>query len=121
MFTDRIGCLPFSVSGGLKIPAPGGLKASGYRLCYLKASGYRLCHRVCIAAMLVAAPGCSSAPEAPQAPATVRVLSSNGVRAVIEALQPEIERAVGHALSIEFSTAASLKTRIEAGRSTSPF
>ena len=67
MFTDRIGCLPFSVSGGLKIPAPGGLKASGYRLCYLKASGYRVCiaallkvsgYCICIAALLVAAPGC---------------------------------------------------------------
>ena len=93
MFTDRIGCLPFSL--------PGGLKASGYR--------------VCIAALLVAASGCSSAPETPPAPAAVRVLSSNGVRAVIEALQPDIERAIGHTLSIEFSTAASLKTKIEAG------
>jgi molybdate transport system substrate-binding protein len=67
-----------------------------------------------VAALLVAAPGCSSAPEAPP-PAAVRVLSSNGVRSVIEALQPEIERAIGHALSFEFSTAASLKTKIEAG------
>ena len=68
-----------------------------------------------VAALLVAAPGCSSAPEAPQAPAAVRVLSSNGVRSAIEALRPEIERAIGHPLSIEFSTASSLKTKIEAG------
>ncbi|MBF8301096.1 MAG: molybdenum transporter substrate-binding protein, partial [Acidobacteria bacterium] len=40
---------------------------------------------------------------------------SNGVKSVIEALQPEIERAIGHSLSIEFSTAASLKTKIETG------
>lgn len=68
-----------------------------------------------IAALLVAAPGCSSTPEAPPAAAAVRVLSSNGVRSAIEAMQPEIERAIGHPLSIEFSTAASLKTKIEGG------
>ena len=68
-----------------------------------------------VAALIAAAPGCSAAPEAPQAPTAVRVLSSNGVKAVIEALQPEIERAIGHPLSIEFSTASSLKTKIEAG------
>lgn len=68
-----------------------------------------------VAALLVAAPGCTAAPEAPQAPTEVRVLSSNGVRSVIEDRQPEIERAIGHTLSIEFSTAASLKKKIEAG------
>ena len=93
MFTGRTRHLPFLV--------PGSLRASGCR--------------VCIAALLVAAPGCTSAPEAPPAPAAIRVLSSNGVKAIIEDLQPEIERAIGHALSIEFSTAASLKTKIEAG------
>ena len=93
MFTGRIRRIPCLV--------PGGLKASGYR--------------VCVAALLVAGPGCTPAPEAPQTPAQVRVLSSNGVKSVIEALQPEIERAIGHALSIEFSTASSLKTTIEGG------
>jgi len=93
MFTDLIGRSPLLV--------PGGLKASGCR--------------VLIALLLVAALGCTSAPEAPPAPAEVRVLSSNGVRAIIEDLQPEIERAIGHVLSVEFSTAASLKTKIEAG------
>jgi molybdate transport system substrate-binding protein len=54
--------------------------------------------------------------EETQAQATpVRVLSSNGVRAVVEALQPDIERAIGSSLSIEFSTASSLKQEIEAG------
>ena len=45
----------------------------------------------------------------------LRVLSSNGVKAVVEALQPEIEQAVGTPLSIEFSTASSLKRNIEQG------
>jgi len=110
MFTDRIRRFPFLV--------PGGLKASGYLAPRqylaprrLKASGCR----VCAAALLAAAPGCTSAPASPPAPAEIRVLSSNGVKAIIEDLRPEIERALGHALSIEFSTAASLKTKIEAG------
>jgi molybdate transport system substrate-binding protein len=42
-------------------------------------------------------------------------LSSNGVKAVIEDLKPGIERAVGHPLSIEFSTATALKAKIEQG------
>ncbi|WP_428101288.1 substrate-binding domain-containing protein [Candidatus Rariloculus sp.] len=46
---------------------------------------------------------------------SLRVLSSNGVKAVVESLQPEIERAVGSSLSIEFSTASSLKGNIEQG------
>ncbi len=66
------------------------------------------------AALLCASLGCQSAPEAP-APAAIRVLSSNGVKAVIEDLKPEIERAIGHPLSIEFSTATSLKAKIEQG------
>ena len=45
----------------------------------------------------------------------VRVLSSNGVKAVIEELQPQAERAIGRPLSIEFSTAATLRQRIEGG------
>jgi molybdate transport system substrate-binding protein len=53
--------------------------------------------------------------EPPPAPEPVRVLSSNGVRAVVEALQPEIERTIGRPLAIEFSTATGLKERIEKG------
>ncbi|MBI4885796.1 MAG: substrate-binding domain-containing protein [Acidobacteria bacterium] len=68
-----------------------------------------------VAVLLAAAFGCTSAPAEPPAPTEVRVLSSNGVKSVIDDLRPEIERAVGHALSIEFSTAASLKTKIEGG------
>lgn len=45
----------------------------------------------------------------------LRVLSSNGVKAVVESLQPDTEQAVGTSLSIEFSTASSLKRNIEEG------
>jgi molybdate transport system substrate-binding protein len=68
------------------------------------------------AGLLVAVSGCGANREeqAPQADA-VRVLSSNGVKAVIDDAQAEIERAIGRPLSIEFSTAATLKTKIEQG------
>src|SRR5881296_676814 len=48
-----------------------------------------------------------------QAPA-VRVLASNGVRAVLQDLIPEAERAAGQPLAVEFGTSASIKRRIEA-------
>lgn len=45
----------------------------------------------------------------------LRVLNSNGVKPVVESLQADIEQAVGTSLSIEFSTASSLKRNIEDG------
>jgi molybdate transport system substrate-binding protein len=42
-------------------------------------------------------------------------MSSNGVRPAIEAVQPQIEKAIGRALSAEFSTATGLKRKIDAG------
>ncbi len=45
----------------------------------------------------------------------LRVLSSNGVKAVVESLQPDTEQAVGTSLSIEFSAASSLKRNIQEG------
>jgi len=51
----------------------------------------------------------------PAAAAAIRVFSSNGVRAVLEHLQPDLERRLGRPLTIEFSTASSLKRRIDAG------
>jgi molybdate transport system substrate-binding protein len=62
---------------------------------------------------LVTACGRSEPPPAPVDP--LRVLSSNGVKAVVETLQPDIERTIGRPLTIEFSTAAGLKQRIEKG------
>jgi molybdate transport system substrate-binding protein len=59
--------------------------------------------------------GTSPLTAQPASPEALRVLASNGVKAVVESLTPEIEHAVGRSLAIEFSTAASLKTDIEAG------
>ena len=47
--------------------------------------------------------------------AEIRVLASNGIKAAMEALEPQFERASGDTLTIEFSTAATLKQRIEGG------
>ena len=45
----------------------------------------------------------------------VHVVSSNGMKAVMEALRPQCERAVGHPIALEFASAATLKKKIEAG------
>jgi molybdate transport system substrate-binding protein len=47
--------------------------------------------------------------------AEVRVLVSNGVRAVMEQLRPEAERATGRRLAIEFASSSAVKKRIEGG------
>ena len=47
--------------------------------------------------------------------ADLRVLASNGVKAAVEAMQPQLEKASGSTLSIDFSTAAALRERIEKG------
>jgi molybdate transport system substrate-binding protein len=45
----------------------------------------------------------------------IRVLCSNGMKAVVEEVRPQMERAIGHPLSIEFSSTASFKEKIDAG------
>jgi molybdate transport system substrate-binding protein len=45
----------------------------------------------------------------------LRVLCSNGMRAVVEELKPEIERAAGRPLAIEFGTSADVRKKIESG------
>jgi len=45
----------------------------------------------------------------------IRVLASNGMKAVVEELQPRCERVVGHPLSIEYGSTAGLKQKIDAG------
>lgn len=60
----------------------------------------------CVAILL----GASSAHAA-----GIRVLASNGVKAAVEALTPQLEKASGSTLSIEFSTTATLRERIEKG------
>ena len=47
--------------------------------------------------------------------AEIRVVASNGVKAAIEALKPQIEKASGSTLSIDFNTAATQRERIEKG------
>jgi molybdate transport system substrate-binding protein len=52
---------------------------------------------------------------APAASAQVRVLASNGVRAALEALKPQVEKAAGQTLVIEYGATAGLRRKIEAG------
>lgn len=47
--------------------------------------------------------------------AEIRVLAGNGIKAALEALKPQFERASGDTLTIELSTTATLKQRIESG------
>ncbi len=46
---------------------------------------------------------------------TLRVLCSNGIRAAVEQLTPEAEKAIGRKLSIEFSASTVLKKEIDGG------
>ena len=62
--------------------------------------------------ILVAALGLAAASA--QA-AEIRVLASNGIKAAVEELKPQLERASGSTLSIDFNTAATLQDRIEKG------
>ena len=57
----------------------------------------------------------ASAQEALPRAAQVRVLCSNGVKAVIEQLRADLEQTLGYPLAIEFSTAVALKSRIDRG------
>jgi molybdate transport system substrate-binding protein len=67
--------------------------------------------------LAIAMSGCGTTEEAAAPPpaAPVRVLSTNAVKGFLDDLQPEIERAVGRPLSIEFSTSTALKGKIEQG------
>src|SRR4051794_27490346 len=47
--------------------------------------------------------------------AEIRVLASNGIKAAMEALQPQFEKASGDTLKIDYSTAATLRERIDKG------
>jgi molybdate transport system substrate-binding protein len=56
---------------------------------------------------------CRPAPETGGPP--LRVFSSNGVKALLQDVQPEVERVVGRPIAFEFSTAAALERRIDGG------
>ncbi len=45
----------------------------------------------------------------------VRVLASNGIKAVVEDLRAQYERSIGHPISIEYRPTAALKQEIDAG------
>ena len=45
----------------------------------------------------------------------IRVLVSNGMKAAMEELQPQCERAIGHPLALQFDSTAGLKKKIESG------
>jgi molybdate transport system substrate-binding protein len=49
--------------------------------------------------------------------AEIRVLCSNGLKAVMEDLAPQFERATGHKVVVKFGLAAGLKKEIESGES----
>jgi molybdate transport system substrate-binding protein len=56
-----------------------------------------------------------AAPDATAQGTSVRVLVSNGMKAAMEQLQPQCERAIGHPLAMQFHSTAAVKKQIEAG------
>jgi molybdate transport system substrate-binding protein len=69
-----------------------------------------------IAAVIFAATaGFTCAPPAAAQGTPVRVLVSNGMKAALQELQPQCERAIGHSLDLQFNSTASVKQKIEAG------
>src|SRR3974390_3042392 len=71
--------------------------------------------RLLATAALVIAAGCLFAQQVAAQDAAVRVMASNGMKAALEELQPQCERAIGHSLALQFSSTAALKKRIEGG------
>jgi molybdate transport system substrate-binding protein len=47
--------------------------------------------------------------------AEVHVLASNGIKAVMDELRPQAERAIGHPLAIEVDSSSMLKQKIDGG------
>src|SRR5438477_11532253 len=47
--------------------------------------------------------------------ATIKVLASTGIQVAVEALKPQVEKATGDTVAVEFSTTATLRDRIEKG------
>ncbi len=84
-------------------------------------SGCRRAARVgyrCVAALALAAVWVLWTPSLPAAQdASLRVFSSNGVKAALERLQADGERAAGRPLNVTFGTSASTRQRVLAGES----
>ena len=49
------------------------------------------------------------------AQAAIKVLASTGIQAAVETLKPQLEKATGDTVNVEFSTTATLRDRIEKG------
>lgn len=64
---------------------------------------------ITVAAAFLSAPGGQAQGTA------VRVLVSNGMKAAMEQLQPQCERAIGHPLAMQFHSTAAVKKQIEGG------
>lgn len=60
---------------------------------------------------------CVSLPaqSAPGKGSTLHVFASNGMKAVVEQLQPECQRTIGHPLAIEYGSTAAIMKKIQAG------
>jgi molybdate transport system substrate-binding protein len=71
-------------------------------------------HRLLCSATLVAL--IVIAQSLPAAAADIRVLCSNGLKAVFEELAPQFERASGHKVNVTFGLAAGFKQQIDAGQ-----
>ncbi|HJR71470.1 MAG TPA: substrate-binding domain-containing protein [Gammaproteobacteria bacterium] len=69
-----------------------------------------------VAALLVALAWLGTAPAQSAAQgANLRVLSSNGVHAVLDEIVPQCERAIARSVTIEYGTSASIRQRVSAG------
>jgi molybdate transport system substrate-binding protein len=71
-------------------------------------------HKFLIAAIALACVSVFTQGMAAQTP-EVRVLASNGIKAVVEDLLPQSERAIGHPISVQYRPTAALKQEIDAG------
>ena len=68
-----------------------------------------------VALAIVAAVGGLGAQQQVVPPGEIRTLASNGVKAVLDEVLPQFERANRLRLATEFGTAASIRQRIEKG------
>ena len=64
-----------------------------------------------VLALIPTLAACLCAQQAP-----VRVMTSNGFKAVLEELRPQIEREIGRPLAIEYSSSTGLKQKMDAGQ-----
>lgn len=64
-----------------------------------------------VLALIPVLAACLSAQQPP-----VRVMASNGFKAVLEELQPQCERAIGRPLVIEYNSSTGLKQKMDAGQ-----